>query len=49
MTSEDFTFSRPYGVERQFQIYLERISQVASTPGLLGSTGVAAVSNAPAR
>src|SRR5512142_3103750 len=24
MTSEDFTPSRPYGVERQFQIYLER-------------------------
>ena len=23
MTSEDFTPSRPYGVERQFQIYLE--------------------------
>jgi hypothetical protein len=24
MTSEDLTPSRPYGVERQFQIYLER-------------------------
>jgi lactate 2-monooxygenase len=24
MTSEDFTPSRPYGIERQFQIYLER-------------------------
>ena len=24
MTSEDFTPSRPYGVERQFQIYMDR-------------------------